>query len=208
MGLPTLEGLLRITERKPLGPFPTFDKAHLLLAFITIGLRGNVGRHSLAAGSGLGEGAVRTVIKRLKDEGYVSIGAAGCHLTPGGKRVYSVLAERLSQVVPVPSSNLTVGAYQVAVEVRKGGSAVTGGIEQRDSAIKVGAAGATTYVIREDKFTVPGGSSDCERDFPGEIWRKLRTELGPKEGDSVILCGASTPTLATLGAVAVAITLL
>lgn len=206
--MPSLEGLLHITDRKPLGPFPTFDRAHLVLAFVTIGQRGNVGRHSLATSSGLGEGAVRTVIKRLKEEGFASVGSTGCHLTPGGKRVYDSLAEMLSPVLPLRTSDLTVGPHQVAVALRKGESSITNGIDQRDAAIKVGAAGATTYVIRAGKFRIPGGSTDCERDFPSEVWRTLKKELGPKEGDSVILCGASTQSLATLGAVAAAISLL
>lgn len=206
--MPTLQGLLRITDRKPLGPFPTFDKAHLLLAFITIGQKGNVGRHALASSSGLGEGAVRTVIKRLREEGFATVRLSGCRLTPGGKRVYASLAERMSPIIAVGSSDLTVGAHQMALAVRRSSSAVASGIEQRDSAIKVGAAGATTYVIRVGKFTIPGGSFDCERDFPSGVWRSLRKELEPKEGDSVILCGAGTPTLAALGAVAAATTLL
>jgi hypothetical protein len=205
--LPTLDRLFHLTDDRPLGPFPTFDKAHLLLAFVTIGEKGSIGRHALATNAGLGEGAVRTVIKRLREEGYATVGAAGCRLTRGGERVYATLAEKLSRIVPVQNSDLTVGPHQVALVVRKGGSAVGSGIDQRDSAIKVGAAGATTYVIRAGRFTIPGGSPDCERDFPSDVWGALRKELQPREGDSVILCGASTPTLATLGAVAAAASL-
>ena len=203
-----MEGLLRITNRKPLGPFPTFGSAHLLLAFITIGQKGSVGRHALASNSGLGEGAIRTVIKRLREEGLAKVGSAGCRLTPSGKRVYATLAGRLSPALAVRYSDLTMGAHQVAVVVRKGGAKVTSGIEQRDSAIKVGAAGATTYIIRESRFTIPGGSSDCEHDYPSGVWDVLRKGLRPKEGDSVILCGAALPILANLGAVAAAATLL
>jgi glutathione peroxidase len=45
-------------------------------------------------------------------------------------------------------------------------------------------------------------------DYPGGIWDLLRKGLEPKEGDSVILCGAALPILASLGAVAAATTLL
>ena len=206
--MPTLEGLLRITDRKPLGPFPTFDRAHLLLVFVTIGQEGSVGRHALASSSGLGEGAVRTVIKRLREEGLATVSSAGCRLTPSGRRVYAALAGRLSPALALRYSDLTMGTHQVAVVVRKGGAKVASGIEQRDSAIKVGAAGATTYIIRDGRFAIPGGSSDCESDYPGGVWEVLRKGLHPKEGDSVILCGAALPILANLGAVAAAATLL
>jgi hypothetical protein len=206
--MPTLEGLLRIRDRKPLGPFPSFDKAHLLLAFVIIGEQGKIGRHALAVSSGLGEGAVRTVIKRLRDEGYATANPAGCHLTTAGNRVYAELRRKISPVITVRGPELTIGAHQAAIDIRDGGKSVTNGIDQRDAAIKVGAAGATTYVIRAGKFTIPGGSDDCEHDFPGEAWKSLRNELGPKEGDSIVLCGAGTTTLAALGALAAAITLL
>ena len=206
--MPTLEGLLHITDRKPLGPYPTFDTAHLLLAFITIGQRGRVGRHALASSSGLGEGAIRTVIKRLREEGLATVVPSGCRLSPAGKRVYAALSDKLSPVIEVRSSDLTMGAHQVGVVVRNGGSKVTSGIEQRDSAIKVGAAGATTYIMKNKKFTIPSGSSDCEDDYPSAVWKVLRTELEPGEDDAVILCGAALPILANLGAAAAATTLL
>jgi len=85
---------------------------------------------------------------------------------------------------------------------------VRSGIEQRDSAIRVGAQGATTYAIVRGKFAIPGGSPDCEEDFPGAVWSDLRTELSPREGDALILCGAATGTLAKLGALSAALTLL
>jgi hypothetical protein len=206
--LQTIEGLLHITDKRPLGPFPTFDRSHLVLAFITIGQKGSVGRHALASSSGLGEGAIRTVIKRLREEGLATAGPSGCRLTPSGKRVYAELAGKLTPVLPLRTSDLTMGTHQVAVAVRRGGAKVTSGIEQRDSAIKVGAAGATTYIIRGGKFTIPGGSSDCEHDYPSEVWDTLRKGLGLRDGDSAILCGAALPILANLGAVAAASTLL
>ena len=111
-------------------------------------------------------------------------------------------------MVSLPGSTLTVGRFQVAVAARSSAPSVASGLEQRDSAIRMGAAGATTYVIKEGKFAVPGGSPDCERDFPSETWRKLRAELKPKDGDAVILCGAQDETTAKLGALSAALTLL
>lgn len=84
---------------------------------------------------------------------------------------------------------------------------VKGGLEQRDSAVRAGAAGATTYVMKGGKFTMPAGSLDCEKEFPSPAWENLRTRLKPRKGDSVILCGSDDETSATLGALSVALTL-
>ena len=203
----SLAGILRITDRRPQGPFPTFQRAHLFLAFLTIGEKGAMGRQALASSTGLGEGAIRTVIKRPREEGYADVSASGCHLTTAGRRVYNSTTRRLSPFAALEGSDLTMGASQVAVAVRNGGPVRTG-IEQRDSAIRVGALGATTYVIRAGKFTIPGGSSDCEHDFPSDAWGLLRTQLKPTEGDSVILCGSDDEPTARLGAISAAITLL
>jgi len=101
-----------------------------------------------------------------------------------------------------------VGKSQVGVLVRSKGASITNGIYQRDSSIRVGATGATSYVIKGNKFTIPGGSSDCEKDFPSRAWPTLREKLKPKNDDAVIVCGARDETTARLGALAAALTLL
>jgi len=206
--LQPLTRLLQVREKKPQGPSPTFERAHLLLAILIIGESRTIGRHSLAVRAGLGEGAVRTVLKRLREEGFADADASGCHLTRGGQEAYSSLTKKLSPMAPIEGSRLTMGAAQVAVSVRDRGNAVKRGIEQRDSAIGVGAAGATTYVVRGSRFTIPGESGDCEEDFPSRAWTALRKRLKPKDGDAVILCGSDKEETARLGALSAALTLL
>lgn len=204
----SLAGLLQIAKRPSRGPSPSFDQAHLLLAFTIIGESGMIGRQALAVQAGLKEGPVRTVIKRLREDGYIEANASGCFLTKPGERVYGALRRRVSPLVLLGGSKLTVGAFQAGLAVRGGGAAIRSGLEQRDSAIKLGAAGATTYVIRGRKFTIPGGSPDCEKDFPSGAWQRLRDALEPRDGDAVILCGAREETTARLGALSAAVTIL
>lgn len=156
----------------------------------------------------MGEGAARTVLKRLKAEGYVDVIRSGCFLTRSGRLLARSVQSSMSAVVLVPRSELTVGDHQAALALRGAGGRVRSGIEQRDSAIRTGASGATTYVIRAGKFAMPGGSSNCERDFPSPAWSALRKGLGPKEDDVVILCGAHSEVSAHLGVLAAVATLL
>lgn len=175
---------------------------------MTIGASGTVGRQTLAQHSGLGEGSVRTVLKKFRQEGYVEADTLGCHLTDSGKGMYRSILKKFTPLVSLHGSQLTVGSFQIAVLVRSTAGSVASGIEQRDSAIRVGATGATTYIIRGRRFAIPGGSSDCEKDFPSPAWAKLRKELRPVDSDAVILCGAETEVKAKLGALAAALTLL
>ena len=204
----SLSRLLEIAERPVQGPSPSFGKPHLVLAFITIGESGTIGRQALAARCGLKEGPVRTVLKKLREDGYAKSNASGCYLTDAGKRVYGSLRSRLSPFAPLEGSKLAIGAYQVGIVARGGGRAVQSGLEQRDSVIRLNALGATTFVVKDGKFTVPGGSSDSEKEFPSKVWTTLKERLGPKDGDAVVVCGAKDETTAKLGALSAALTLL
>ena len=190
------------------GPSPSFTRAHFLLAFLTIGTSGLIGRQALAREAGLGEGAARTVLKRLREGGYVEVNASGAYLSKKGKGLLMILRGRLLPLVHLERSRLTVGNEQSAVGVRGGGRRLGNGILQRDSAIMVGATGATTYSIRGSKFTIPGESTDCEKDYPSTVWKLLRKKLVPKGGDVVIVCGAEEELKARLGALSAALTLL
>lgn len=203
-----LSAFIKTVEKGEPGPSPRFDAAHALLAFMVIGSVGSIGRQSLARSSGLGEGSIRTILKKLQHEGFVATNALGCYLTTRGSLAYKSILGRVSPLVPIEGASLTLGGSHVAILVKSSASAVGSGIDQRDSAIRIGALGATTYVIKSNRFSVPGGSGDCEKDFPSKAWPKLREDLKPKNGDVVIVCGAGDETAAKLGALAAALTLL
>ena len=190
------------------GPLRTFMPAHLILAMITLENTSHISRQHLADALGLGSGAVRTLLKNLSDEQLVESNTSGCYLSSTGKKAVERLNRKLSKLVQLGPSNLTIGSNQVAVAVRRSAEKLTNGISQRDSAIVIGASGATTFAIEDGMFVMPGGSSDCERDFPGPAWTILKNELIPKNGDAVILCGATSDRSAKLGALAAAMTLL
>jgi hypothetical protein len=206
--LASLRDLLDLANVEAPGPSPTFTAPHILLVFFTISGSNYVGRQSLARQCRLGEGATRTVLKKLTDHGYVGVIRSGCYLTRSGKLLAKAIGAKMSSIIAIPRSSLTMGEHQAALLLRRAGGRVRSGIEQRDSAIRIGASGATTYVIWLGKFTIPGGSSNCEKDFPDGAWAVLRRELAPNDGDAVVLCGAGNEVSARLGALAAAMTLL
>jgi len=200
--------ILRIAGGRERGPLPSFVEPHLLFALIIVGETRTIGRQALARRIGVGEGAIRTILKRLREDGYLHVNASGCSLSRGGLAAYGELRRVIPAMLKLGSTNLTVGRNQFAILVRGAARRVANGIDQRDAAIKVGAAGATTYLLRNSKFQIPRDSSDCERDFPGPVWGKLRRELRPVEGDAVIVCGAEDELLSVLGALSAATTII
>jgi DNA-binding MarR family transcriptional regulator len=199
--------LLKLMDSEKRGPSPGFSKEHALLVVMELGESGPIGRQSLARGSGVGEGSVRTILKKMRQAGLIRVDPAGIVLTDKGRSMYQAILAKITAPVTLPGSTLAVGKLQAAIAVRSPKGSVTNGIQQRDASIKAGADGATSLVIQSGKFAMPGGSSDCERDFASPTWATLRQELKPRDGDAVIVCGAKDETTAKLGALAAALTL-
>jgi hypothetical protein len=64
--------------------------------------------------------------------------------------------------------------------------AIKSGIEQRDSAIKMGALGATTMLFKEGKFVMPDSNYESVKKEPA-IHELLMKKLEPIEGDVIII---------------------
>ncbi len=206
--MPLLAEFLKAEYRRPPGPTPSYTKAHLILAILSIGDAGVIGRQALARETGIGEGAIRTIVRKLKQANYVKTFASGCTLLARGEKLHSAIKMAIPRIIPIPYTKLTVGSVQSAALVRGVASMVTDGIAQRDAAVRVGADGATTLVVLGSEIKVPRGSQDCETDYPDKIWSLLRKELRPENNDLMILCGARDQTSSRVGALNAALTLL
>ena len=202
-----LEVIERVTRKIAPGPAPSFNEAHVVKALEIIGKSGNVGRIKLSKDLGLGEGTTRTLLKHLKNEGVTQSSRSGISFSEEGKKLFSDLQSKLSEGVEVPSSPLTVGAFNIAVLVRDSAQAVGSGMEQRDIAIKSGASGATTLVFSGNTLSMP----TCEQNVSGSmpmLHEELVTKLNPNQNDVIIVGSGETRKLAEIGAKMAAIKLL
>jgi hypothetical protein len=188
------------------GPRAIFSEVHVLRAILAVGTTGAVGRGRLGSLVGLGQGEVRTLIKRMKEKDLIVIQPDGCKLSKRGEREYHKLKEKIPWSSKVRAKSLGIGDRCSAVLVRGAGRNVRKGIEQRDSAIRVGAVGAFTAVFTGGRFTLPGEGTDCEKDGPRELWSAART-AGPQEADALIVVGADSDETSELGTLAAALTL-
>ena len=188
-----VETLYALTGKEAPGRSPEFTAAHILIALRIIGERGP-GRQQLSAELRLGEGTVRNLLRRLAEEGLVSSTRRGVALTADGERL---LAELRSVIRgrPVPRSRLTVGEHNYAVLVKGGASKVRLGVEQRDRALISGALGATTLVVVEGGLKAPALTDVVEDRLSDAI-----LELGPADGDAVVVGTGGSPFWAEIGA--------
>ena len=202
-----LQQIKGIAKKIAPGRSPLFSEAHVIMALDEIESQEYIGRKKLSEKLGLGEGATRTLIRHLEREKLVIISKSGNHLSKKGTQLYSVLRAVISRSIEIPPSSLTIGPINIAVLVRQASSVVKKGLEQRDTAIKAGAKGATTLVYSNGRLTMPGVTGNVFKDIPS-IYTTILSRFEPKENDVIIIGSAEDKRSAELGANMVAIQIL
>lgn len=194
-----------VKEKAP-GPTPSFQIFHVIKALELIS-HAPVGRGMLAKKLGIGEGATRTLIERLRDEQIISISKSGCTLTKKGEQLWKRIEKIIPLKIELEQSKLTLSACNVAILVQGKANKVKLGMEQRDAAFLAGAKGATTLVMKKGKLTMPWEDVDIKETVP-ETHKEIINSLKPHEDDVIIIGSADTCDLAEYGAIAAAWTLL
>jgi len=200
------ELLNSLVKEKAPGPALTFTSLHLIKVLELIA-EGPIGRGKLAKKLGIGEGTIRTIIKRLKDSNFIEISKNGCHLTNFGKDFWKKFKEKIPKKVFLEKNEFSLAEYTVAVLIKKCGDKVKIGMQQRDAAIMAGAEGATTLVVKDRKLILPGVSDDVAKDYP-VAYRQIVELLKPEHDDVVVVGTGETKEKAEYGALAAALTLL
>jgi len=202
-----LSTIEKVTRKVAPGRAPSFTEAHVVKALEIVGGEKGVGRIRLSKELGLGEGTTRTLVKHLKNEGIIKVSKYGIMLSEHGKKMFSNLRSKISEEVEVPPSPLTVGPFNIAVLVRGMAHKIKQGLEQRDTAIKAGALGATTLIFSHNKLTMPSSEEDIFKGIPS-IHNMLVSKLDPKENDIIIVGSGKNKASAEIGAKMAALELL
>jgi predicted transcriptional regulator len=205
----TLETIVAISKSASPGPTPAFTAVHVSRALIVIGDEGPIGRIELSRKLGLGEGAVRTIIKHLSSRNFVDPAKEGCVLTQRGMPLYKSLRVKLSEIQPVNARQLALDRASAGVLIKHSDEVVRRGVEQRDAAIRAGATGACTLVYRKGRLVMPMGERE-DWTLPSHdlLFEDLRRLFAPREGDVITIVSAPSVGLAEHCAMAAALTLL
>jgi predicted transcriptional regulator len=182
------------------GPSTTFSMFHIFFALELMAEK-PIGRTKLAEKLKVGEGAIRTIISRLKDAGLIVTSKEGCNLTDKGLSVWKNFAEVFPKRVKIEKTPLTTSEYNYAFLVKNRGHKVKSGIDQRDAAIMGGARRAVVIVSKNGHLVIESVSNSIEKDFP-EAANKILKDLKPEDNDVIIIAGADDPIKAKRGAFA------
>jgi predicted transcriptional regulator len=182
------------------GPSTTFSMFHIFFALELMAEK-PIGRTKLAEKLNVGDGAIRTIVSRLKDAGLIVISKEGCNLTDKGVSVWKNFAEVFPKRVAIEKTPLTNSKYNYAFLVKNRGHKVKSGIDQRDAAIMGGARRAVVIVSKKGHLVIESVSNSIEKDFP-EAANKILKNLKPEDNDVIIIAGADDPIKAKRGAFA------
>ena len=198
-----LSVLRQVVAKLAPGRPPAYSLAHALMGLELIGAGLGVGRQQLARELRLGEGTIRTMVSRMRGLGLVNASRGGMSLTEKGREILAELDDVMS-TSKIPETSLTVGSENYAVLIKCASAKVRLGIEQRDAALISGALGATTLVYEGGNLRMPGTTEELDP----ETSQLILDDLGPGDGDVIIIGSSVDAFLAELGAKAAALKLL
>ncbi len=193
--------------KKYAGPQEYFNHVHVALLIYCLGENAPKSRFELSQFLGLGEGSVRTVLKRLKANSIIYITKKGVYLSEKGLTFYNEFKKVFPLIIEDKIYSLAPCKYNVIVLAKKLMNKVSQGIEQRDQAIKYGANGAITLVYEKESFKFPNTKENVEQLYPSEFWSKIRSLGQPEDGDVLIICFAEDRQKAYIGCFAAALSL-
>ena len=186
------------------GPVPRFTKVHVWKTIYEIFKAGRIGRQKLAKRVGVGEGTLRTILAFLKTRNFVIIKQTGIRLT---EKAGSFLDKYELQITRLQTPEITAGKYSCALRVRNVAHKIRLGIEQRDEAIKAGAAGATTLVYKNNLLSFPGETQSLKHTHP-KISELIISKFKLENNDVIIIGFGNTMKSAEEGALASALDLI
>lgn len=180
------------------GPTPKFTLYHIWKAYQAIDTQGPVGRKALADVLQIGEGSTRTILDKMIREGSVENTRRGAILTDRGrKRLESSGVTTHS----VEIDGITLGKHNCAVLVKGMADRIKLGCEQRDEAVRAGAIGATTLVVKETKIVFPGDDNFPDQESVAPLKKMFEVD----DGDAIIIGSAFSYDAAEKGAVTAAL---
>jgi DNA-binding MarR family transcriptional regulator len=192
--------LVQIAGKKAPGPSTTFTIFHVYYA-LELMAQEPIGRNKLAERLSVGDGAVRTIISRLKEAGLIETSKEGCNLTKKGLEIWQQFQEIFPKQATIPKNELTTSAFNHAFLVRNCSERVKSVIDQRDAAIIAGARNALVMIYKNGHLCIESVSDCIEKQYPRAAEVILK-ELSPKENDVVIVAGADSALKAKRGAFA------
>ena len=189
-----------LSGKKAPGPLTTFTIFHVYYALQLLSQK-PIGRNRLAEQLNVGDGAIRTIISRLREADLIDTSKAGCELTEKGKAIWLQFEEIFPKEIDFGKSELNPNEYNYAFLVKNCGERVGSGINQRDAAIIAGARKAFVMVYQKGHLKIETVVDDMEKQYP-KTSKQIIEKLQPQENDAIVIASAESSLKAKRGAFA------
>ena len=167
------------------GPIRRFTDAHLLF-ILHLCKRNRIGRQALASETGLSEGCMRTALRFLKRTELIAIRRNGTVLTRSGTKYVDRLRIEMPDTKP---SGIAEGGCNAVLLARGWSFLMTDCLGVRDAAMKADARGCIPFIMEGGRITSPYYDA-VGVEYPDLTG--LAEEIGMKDGDVAVVCGADT----------------
>ena len=179
----------------------TFSTPHVFKALQILSKQKYVSRVSFCNELHIGEGAVRTLISHLKQDGIVDSIRSGTFLTSKGAKFAKKFSDTITSQCTIKSCNIAREKHNHAFLVKNHAGIICNGMDQRDFAILYGAKSATTLLFENNQFIFPNENKDA-LDNDSKTKEILLDKLTPEEGDTIIIITSSDdPFVAEISAI-------
>ena len=194
-----IKTLQRVVSRRGSSKVLSFSAPHVFKALQLLYKDNYVSRTTFCKEIHTGEGAVKTLILHLKEEGLADSLRSGTFLTKKGQKFTGELLKIVSAECDIPKCSIAQGKKNHAILLRNLAGEIKTGIEQRDASILYGATGAITILYHKNKFVFPKEEHDCLQQEK-KIRKILLENLKPNNDDVIIIATATEPFVAELSA--------
>jgi predicted transcriptional regulator len=189
---------------------PAFRPHHAAVAQGLIGREQPMGRYDLCEKMSIGEGSVRTLMKRLSEANLIEAeGKQGQTLTRSGQDLFDMITKDVPLGLELDVKRLVMYEHAFAFLVRGKADKIKDGIRQRDEAIiqgGYGKAGATTLIQKRGILVMPPDEFHVLREYEEEALLLIES-LRPVDGDIIVIGSADDIRLAREVAMAAVMTL-
>lgn len=193
---------MRFIDDSEYGPIRRFGDAHIYFTLLCLDKDKPISRSALSSVTNIGEGSVRKIIEVLRTWKTIEVKQTGITITDAGTELLETIPMNL---IDLERSEYVIGAFQQGILVHGVSNKITNGMHQRDKGIIAGAEGSSVFIMSNGRVIMPKNWDIDARD--PALAEQLRNH-GMKEGDTVIISGASDRTTAAISAITIALDLL
>ncbi|MHA1619953.1 MAG: DUF4443 domain-containing protein [Promethearchaeota archaeon] len=164
-----------------------------------------MGRYRIKNEVGLGEGSMKTLLNRLKEEKIIHVDGSrqrGHTLSPEGENLYHKIVQTISYPLEIDNSNnayvIGESAFYVMINPDHALHDYTHlTLSMRDEAIKIGGSGCSTLEYNGTKWFFPDSDS-----YKIDLKIQPDSSIPLKKGTLMVIAGGATETTAILAAFA------